>query len=79
MWKASQDEIITCDHSQKRGTFLFNRCAKCKDVLETTEYLLLHCPFARNLWELARSHLGLHLVVPGMLKHQLRAWEVLFW
>jgi len=40
--------------------------------------LLVHCPIAGNLWELALSFLSLHWVIPNSVRHQLFAWEV-FW
>ena len=77
-WEVSEGKILMYDNLQKRGKISVNRCLMCKSELKTRDHLLLHCPFARNVWDLAWFCLGLHWVVESTGKYQLLAWEGFF-
>ena len=54
--------ILKIDNLRK-SIIVVNRCCMPKRDGETIDRLLLHCPIARELWNMVFSLFGVHLVM----------------
>ena len=50
IWEACWGRVLTLDQLQRREWKLANRCALCKEELESIDRMLLHCDKAMLLW-----------------------------
>ncbi|OVA16106.1 Reverse transcriptase zinc-binding domain [Macleaya cordata] len=50
IWTVYHIKILTLNNLQKRGHQLANACYFCLGSAECTNHLLLHFPFAREIW-----------------------------
>ncbi|GFZ18537.1 hypothetical protein Acr_27g0002760 [Actinidia rufa] len=57
-WAAAKGVILTIDNLRRRRTVVTEWCYMCKRNAETTDYLLIHCDAARELWSCVFSIFG---------------------
>lgn len=63
VWTASLGKILTADNLRK-NIILVSWCCNYKKDMEMGPYMLLHCSFARELWDMVLGPFGVHWVVP---------------
>uniref|UniRef100_A0A7N2R8B3 Reticulon-like protein n=1 Tax=Quercus lobata TaxID=97700 RepID=A0A7N2R8B3_QUELO len=52
-WTAALGKILTIDNLRKRHLVILEWCYMCKRSGESVDHLLLHCPFAFEMWSMA--------------------------
>ena len=62
------------DNLRKRKNCGVNRCCICKNDWELVDHLLIHCPFASDLWSLVLSLHGICWVMPKQVVELLACW-----
>ena len=74
-WEAAWGRVLTLDQLKRRGMTFANRCFMCEEEEETIDHLLIHCKFAKMLWDLLLSIVGISWVFPNTILHTLIAWQ----
>ncbi|RVW39045.1 putative ribonuclease H protein [Vitis vinifera] len=74
-WEASWGKVLTQDHLKRRGWSLANRCFLCCDDEETINYILIHCPKAKVLWNLMFTMFRVNWVLQLTVKDTLLGWS----
>ena len=74
-WEAAWGKVLTLDQLKRRGMFFANRCFMCEEEEENIDHLLIHCKFAKMLWDLLLSIVGISWVFPQSVIHTLLAWQ----
>ena len=67
--------MLTLDQLKRRGMTFAKRCFMCEEEEETIDHLLIHCTFAKMLWDLLLSIVGISWVFPNTVLHTLLAWQ----
>ena len=67
--------MLTLDQLKCRGMEFANRCFMCEEEEETIDHLLIHCNFAKVLWDLFLSIVGISWVFPHSVLNNLLAWQ----
>uniref|UniRef100_A0A2N9HBH8 Reverse transcriptase zinc-binding domain-containing protein n=1 Tax=Fagus sylvatica TaxID=28930 RepID=A0A2N9HBH8_FAGSY len=64
VWTAALGKILTADNLRRRGMIVVSWCCMCKADGESVDHLLLHCPYAKELWDMIFGLFGLQWVMP---------------
>ena len=74
-WEAAWGKVLTLDQLKRRGMIVANRCFMCEEEEENIDHLLIHCKFAKMLWDLILSIVGISWVFLHSVLHTLLAWQ----
>jgi ribonuclease HI/exonuclease III len=74
LWTLGHKSIQTGENLQKKGWAGPFRCPLCHKATETTNHLLLTCPFSKEVWTLT---VGLHITPPQDIHSLLIDWPTL--
>ena len=75
LWTAALGKILTTDNLQKRRVTILDWCCMCKADGESVNHLLLHCPVARDLWNMIFSLFGISWVMPRGVVDLISCWN----
>ena len=75
IWTASLGKILTTDNLRRHKVIILDWCYLCKADGESINHLLLHCPVARDLWNLVCSLFGVSWVMPRGVVDLLFCWN----
>jgi ribonuclease HI len=78
VWTVAQKGVLLGENLRKRGWAGPTRCLLCCQEEETTNHLLLACPFAREVWKLSLGLRGLTPTLPQEILLLLSNWQALF-
>ena len=65
VWTAALERILTIDNLRRRKVMVLDWCCMCKNGAESVEHLLLHCPFAWEIWAMVFGLFGVYWVMPS--------------
>ncbi len=68
-------KFLTVDNLRKKNIVLVNWCCMCKADGESVDYLLIHCPMARESWDTVLPFLGVHWVMSRYVRDLLDSWH----
>jgi hypothetical protein len=74
-WTAASGKILTMDNLSRRGIILASWCCMCKADGESIDHLLLHCPYAKELWDMIFTLFGIHWVMPRRVIEVFCCWQ----
>uniref|UniRef100_A0A2N9FU80 Reverse transcriptase domain-containing protein n=1 Tax=Fagus sylvatica TaxID=28930 RepID=A0A2N9FU80_FAGSY len=73
-WTAALGKILTADNLRHRGIPVVSWCCMCKADGETVDHLLLHCPYAKELWDMVFGLFGIQWVMPKRVIDLFPCW-----
>ena len=68
-------ENLNSRELSKRNIILVSWCCLCKENGVTFDYLLLHCPFLKEIWDLVFALFGLQWLMPRKVIDLLACWQ----
>ncbi|XP_042992315.1 uncharacterized protein LOC122318775 [Carya illinoinensis] len=75
VWTAALGKILTMDNLRIRGIIITEWCCMCRKNGETVDHLLLHCEFARKIWNFFFSRMDIAWVMPGRMIELIASWR----
>ena len=75
LWSAALGRILTADNLRCRGIILVSWCYMCKADGESVDHLLLHCSYAKELWDMIFVFFGIHWVMPRHVIDLFDCWQ----
>ena len=62
------------DNLRCRCIILVNWCCMCKTDGESVDHLLIHSPYAKELWDMVFAMFGVHWVMPRRVIDLFACW-----
>uniref|UniRef100_A0A2N9HVB8 N-acyl-aliphatic-L-amino acid amidohydrolase n=1 Tax=Fagus sylvatica TaxID=28930 RepID=A0A2N9HVB8_FAGSY len=78
VWTATLGRILTIDNLRRRNVMVLDWCCMCKKGAESVEHLLLHCPFAGEIWSMVFGLFGVVWVMLRTILELLDCWQGCF-
>ncbi|WMV58636.1 hypothetical protein MTR67_052021 [Solanum verrucosum] len=73
-WLVARKACSTHEALQKRGINIASRCLLCKEALETSKHLFLHCKVTTQVWALFTTIVGILWIMPEHTADLLSCW-----
>uniref|UniRef100_A0A2N9IC50 BTB domain-containing protein n=1 Tax=Fagus sylvatica TaxID=28930 RepID=A0A2N9IC50_FAGSY len=74
-WTAALGRILMADNLRRRRVMLVSWCYMCKADGESVDHLLLHCVYAKELWDVVFAMFGVFWVMPGRVRELFACWQ----
>ena len=74
-WTAALGKILTAENLRRRHITLVSWCCMCKANGESVDHLLLHCVYAKELWDLVLAMFGMCWVMPCSVRELFATWQ----
>jgi hypothetical protein len=73
-WTAALGRILTAENLRRRRVIIISWCCMCKVDGESVDHLLLHCAYAKELWDLVFAMFGIAWVMPATVRDLFDCW-----
>jgi hypothetical protein len=74
-WTAALGRILTMENLSRRRIIIVSWCCMCKADGESVDHLLLHCGYAKELWDMVFVMFGIHWVMPKRVIDLFYCWQ----
>ncbi len=68
-------KILTADNLRRCGIVLVSWCCMCKASGESVGHLLLHYPYAKEIWDMVFALFGIQWVMPRSVLVLFECWQ----
>ncbi len=73
-WTAALGRILTAENLRRRRVIIVSWCCLCKMDGESVDHLLLHCAYAKELWDLVFAMFGIAWMMPATVRDLFDCW-----